>query len=858
MSSPGPKGVGGPVQPTSPYLTAPDSELQRVFNFDAYHTNLSNGSSSPSDTLNLSGQVSSLPRHMNGNHHYVNFLPSGGQPHHSYLTMPQSPRSRIRTFTQNGSGQTTPSGSSSAETVREMTMDDCQGGGEEIFSTNKTKEQLYMEAKDILAMVSNGTNSGKRFPPDYVNLAGGISPGSTGPRRPPKSKHDRDPNSPITQGSHDHPTLPSQEATNRLLIGTTMLNGNRKSPARAFSPEREIIQNSLATLRVEKESQITLVSSLKRRLTDLEMKEEDDIRELEMERSLLIAEWEQETYALNRDIEECRSKLQSADEEFQRLEDLLQQLRGTGTEEEIDILEQLKRQHEVLDIERKIFEDKEFEFMEKDAKREEEKENLSKEISDLTSAMKKHEKQLQNVEEQQRKILMTVRRETRTLEGQRQSLIKQLEMERTKLSSIDERISKINTHATHNHQKPPIPRNRFIGSSQSRDLSKIPNMDSDHSDSDDANEVNHLHKSLSRLAMLDKSLEADLHRISVFEEDCSNGYNAYLSSQSSKSTNNLEFPTPLIRPNSAKSNGTSTKGGQSLNSIGGSQDSVTGSFSDIHTESLSSDESSRTKNSPSPNSERTNTSSSSTTRNISQNHRSKSSTSSESNPSTTTPGSRQPYRHHNHHLHHQRHDTSHHPVIIPRPGHSDFSEVSSTTNGSRPLSEVSSFWDDTDMPIEVKRRQNKATQQRPLTRYLPIRNEHFDLRQHIETAGHQIELCSHLILNASSCRGYLHKLGAKFKTWNKRWFVFDRHKRTLIYYHDKTETKAKGGIYFQAIEDVYIDHQNQVKSPNSKVTFCMKTADRPYYLMAPTPEAMRVWVDVIFTGAEGYQEFMNQ
>lgn len=25
--------------------------------------------------------------------------------------------------------------------------------------------------------------------------------------------------------------------------------------------------------------------------------------------------------------------------------------------------------------------------------------------------------------------------------------------------------------------------------------------------------------------------------------------------------------------------------------------------------------------------------------------------------------------------------------------------------------------------------------------------------------------------------------------------------------------------------------------------------------MAPSPEAMRVWVDVVITGAEGYQEF---
>ena len=62
-------------------------------------------------------------------------------------------------------------------------------------------------------------------------------------------------------------------------------------------------------------------------------------------------------------------------------------------------------------------------------------------------------------------------------------------------------------------------------------------------------------------------------------------------------------------------------------------------------------------------------------------------------------------------------------------------------------------------------------------------------------------------------------------------------------------------FFLQAIEEVYVDHLNAVKSPNPKVTFVMKTFERTYYLMAPSPEAMRVWVDVIFTGAEGYQEF---
>ena len=44
---------------------------------------------------------------------------------------------------------------------------------------------------------------------------------------------------------------------------------------------------------------------------------------------------------------------------------------------------------------------------------------------------------------------------------------------------------------------------------------------------------------------------------------------------------------------------------------------------------------------------------------------------------------------------------------------------------------------------------------------------------------------------------------------------------------------------FQAIEDVYVDHLNAVKGPNAKVTFCVKTAERTFYLMAPSPEAMR-------------------
>ncbi|XP_060920027.1 pleckstrin homology-like domain family B member 2 isoform X7 [Labrus mixtus] len=158
---------------------------------------------------------------------------------------------------------------------------------------------------------------------------------------------------------------------------------------------------------------------------------------------------------------------------------------------------------------------------------------------------------------------------------------------------------------------------------------------------------------------------------------------------------------------------------------------------------------------------------------------------------------------------------------------------------------------------EVKLREKQRAQSRPLTRYLPVRKDDFDLRAHIESAGHSTDTCFHLSISEKTCRGYLIKMGGKIKTWKKRWFVFDRNRRTLSYYSDKHEAKLKGVIYFQAIEEVYYDHlKNAHKSPNPSLTFSVKTHDRVYYMVAPSPEAMRIWMDVIVTGAEGYTQFM--
>lgn len=158
---------------------------------------------------------------------------------------------------------------------------------------------------------------------------------------------------------------------------------------------------------------------------------------------------------------------------------------------------------------------------------------------------------------------------------------------------------------------------------------------------------------------------------------------------------------------------------------------------------------------------------------------------------------------------------------------------------------------------EVKLREKQRSQNRLLTRYLPVRKDDFDLHGHIEAAGHNPDACFHLAITDKTCRGFLVKMGGKIKTWKKRWFVFDQNRRTLTYYADKHETKMKGVIYFQAIEEVYYDHlKNAHKSPNPSLTFSVKTHDRVYYMVAPSPEAMRIWMDVIVTGAEGHMHFM--
>ena len=65
------------------------------------------------------------------------------------------------------------------------------------------------------------------------------------------------------------------------------------------------------------------------------------------------------------------------------------------------------------------------------------------------------------------------------------------------------------------------------------------------------------------------------------------------------------------------------------------------------------------------------------------------------------------------------------------------------------------------------------------------------------------------------------------------------------------------GLLRQDIEEVYVDHLRVPKGASSSLSFCVKARSRTLSLLAPSAPALRIWVEVIFTGAEGYDTYMQ-
>lgn len=128
----------------------------------------------------------------------------------------------------------------------------------------------------------------------------------------------------------------------------------------------------------------------------------------------------------------------------------------------------------------------------------------------------------------------------------------------------------------------------------------------------------------------------------------------------------------------------------------------------------------------------------------------------------------------------------------------------------------------------------------------------FDLVRHLLSTGHVLDNCPSVNVTQSCCRGYLDKKSGKLKSsWKKRWFVFDRRMKALVYYKDQSKKEPRAIIYFQAIQEVFVDHESEGKNNSLKSSFCVKTPLKTYTLAADNALTMSVWIDVLLTGREG-------
>ncbi|GIY83075.1 uncharacterized protein CG43867 [Caerostris darwini] len=85
--------------------------------------------------------------------------------------------------------------------------------------------------------------------------------------------------------------------------------------------------------------------------------------------------------------------------------------------------------------------------------------------------------------------------------------------------------------------------------------------------------------------------------------------------------------------------------------------------------------------------------------------------------------------------------------------------------------------------------------------------------------------------------GYLTKLGGKFKTWRRRWFVLKNG--TLSYYKSQTDVNRKPQ------GQIVLDNVCRVNRAEGAATFEISTGKRTYYLTADSISMMEEWIKVL-------------
>ncbi|KAJ8919696.1 hypothetical protein NQ315_006224, partial [Exocentrus adspersus] len=820
----------GPPSPS--YATPPPSPLDILHNELLKQNNHHNYENvtvmlhAPRDAKNIHYENVEIVPHefMNGDYRnpernspYENVYIQHGAP----SAYPSSPRTRIKTFVTSNKDNTT------KETTELI---------ENKFAILEAEQMLLREAEQVLRQ---NLHNSKEFPVDMDIFESPVKSTPTKFILPLEDPDD------FAKSS------PSPVENSRVDSGSYYLSNSRSS-SREFNKkgveQSDDDKKRLEQLRKEKRDILAVVSRIKRQMAEIEIQEEELHREMELERALISGEHKSKLLDLEKievrkqklhkraqkieesmrdrqlkqeeDQIECKKKLKLAQENMSRVEEKLSKTEKSSPEYE-RVFEEYLQAQELLDNERKVFEDLEFHHLEEEADWLASREELQRETTDLNKRIDLLHLQIQDLEQQKLDTSKTNTNEFKTIERQKMGCMVRLEEIRNRLKSIDGELSMYTNEESEQEISSDSDSDKSKEMEKSNmSINKVPDMSCSIIVSNSKIPTDHAYnmsQSFNEKLLQEKSIlevgiakkfpsQDDIDRISKVT---SNAPISIDEGQGSLGRKTIESLKEIERKRHLH---LCQQGSQVIEQ----ERQRVQALKERVQQEVKSKWAQRLQDCSSLNS-----SGSEDIRNsgFEEDQKNESKQTGEDNDLK---------------------ETSH-------------GESGENAESPRPLSETS------EMSLEVGttnwKRRTVSDKQRPLTRYLPIRGSDLDLRQHIESAGHQVVLCPHVIINSNACRGFLHKKGSKLNGWSRRWFVFDRNKHTFTYYSDKSEKKPRGGAYFQAIEEVYLDHLNSVKSPNPHLTFIVKTHERFYYLMAPSPEAMRIWVDVIFTGAEGYREF---
>nr|CAD7444539.1 unnamed protein product [Timema bartmani] len=220
-------------------------------------------------------------------------------------------------------------------------------------------------------------------------------------------------------------------------------------------------------LRKERGKLLAAMSGLKRKVADIEQQEEELLRELDMERALLDGEWSAQSEKLtqeedrlsvlrarvsqlDQDMErsrtrdlhrqaECKKRLHGAEEQINRLEKEIDECSDPDWQQELT--ERLRHQFELFEAERKA--NLEFGQLEEEADLLAGREELQREVTELSTRVQCRQLRLRELETQRTDAASAAQQEGREMERALIEYLRRLEEGRGRLRIIEARLEEM-------------------------------------------------------------------------------------------------------------------------------------------------------------------------------------------------------------------------------------------------------------------------------------------------------------------------------------------------------------------------------------------------------------------------------